>query len=78
MTTTTLKPLTYSKVDTCPNCQRKLCKRVNRDGVMLVHFKHKVAEAYAVDLNIKCIGCGRFYFVNAVNGVIDEDIRGRT
>jgi hypothetical protein len=64
--------LTFSKVDHCPACQRKLCKRVNINGVDLVEFRHKGAEIHSVELMVKCIGCGRKYIVSAIGGIIDE------
>ena len=64
--------LKFSKVDFCPACQRKLCKRSEVAGTPVVEFKHKGAEVVAPELTIRCIGCGKKYIVTAQNGIIDE------
>lgn len=66
------KTLTFSKVDFCPSCQRKLCKRTTIDNVPQIEFKHKGAEILGQEMTIRCIGCGKKFIVMAQSGIVDE------
>ena len=73
----TIPVLKFSKVDYCPSCQRKLCKRVTRRDMPLVEFRHKGASVYGSELSIGCLGCQKEYIVTATDGIIDEVTSGR-
>ena len=66
------RPLTFSKVDHCPECHRKLCCRRKIEGTDYVHFKHKGSDVYANEMIVRCLGCKRQFVVTADNGLIDE------
>jgi len=72
MTQTTEKTLKYSKVDYCPSCNRKLCKRIEINHQPCVEFRHKGAMVTGQDLAIQCVGCKKTYFINAQQGIYDE------
>ena len=77
MLTKTQNNLKLSKIDLCPNCFRRLNKRVAVEDYWLVYFKHRGAELYASEINIKCLGCGKWFIVSGQDGIIEEAKIGR-
>lgn len=70
--TTTQKTITFSKIDHCPICHRKLCRRTEVNGVLMVEFKHRRAVVITPEAAIKCIGCNKMYLVTANEGLTNE------
>lgn len=70
--------LKFSKVDYCPACNRKLCKRTTNEesSESWIEFYHKGAEIITESAIIKCVGCKRRYAVNSKDGIIEEIING--
>jgi len=69
---TTPKQIQSCKVDFCPNCSRKLCKRTEIAGSSYIYIKHRGLVVYGIEAVIACVGCGKMYSVNATNGLVGE------
>ena len=57
------KVLSSSRLVRCTVCYAKMCKIVKLEGRKYLQMKHKKAMVIAEDAVIKCIGCGRHYYV---------------
>ena len=68
----TTQTIQFSKLDYCPECHRKLCRRKTVQGVTYVEYKHKGSQLLAREMVVRCIGCGRNFIVEADAGIIDE------
>ena len=68
------KPLVvkYSKLDYCPECNRKLCRRKTVRSTAMVEFRHKGSCVLGTELVVECLGCHRQFIVSADKGIIDE------
>lgn len=62
----------FSKVDSCPFCYKKLCKRRTIEGAVLIEFKHKGAMLYFENAIIRCSQCNRFFQISADAGIVRE------
>lgn len=66
------KMIQSCKLDYCPNCHRKLCRRKEISGTEYVEFRHKGSEIYAIELILTCVGCKRQFIINSDKGIVDE------
>lgn len=68
----TKNKIQFSKVDVCPECFRKLCKRKMIAGDMCIEYRHRGALVFGKDMIIQCFDCKRKYEISAKDGLIDE------
>ena len=65
------------KVDYCPACQRKLCKRIEIEGSVYIEVKHRGTAVLGLELVVMCVGCRRLFSVTAKGGLMGEVNFGR-
>jgi hypothetical protein len=70
------KALSSSRLVRCTVCYAKMCKIVRLEERKYLQVKHKKAMVIAEDAVIKCIGCGRHYYVTT-DGLEKEVNLGR-
>lgn len=69
MTQNTVK---LSKNVLCENCYKKLCKICQLKQGKFIVFRHKKSELITNDAVIRCIQCGKQYYITAEDGLSKE------
>ena len=64
--------VSFSRIHYCPGCHRKLSYTREIQGHRYIEVKHKGLRILADEIVVKCIGCDRYYAVNAQQGLNGE------